>query len=228
MSGTADKPPSDSLLIQAPPPAPLASSYDPPSPGYYSDSDGLTAAERATASRQSKGIETPTTRALGMGADTVDLERAKLVEALQETFKAHMNKKIASTGVDRDDFVEANIVLEKVKANLKEELKDIYNNLHIDDAGLRLILNKINSTLNSIRIASDGTLNPDIIDETISSIVNERIPTSMIVEKATKRQRTLGGKTNRKKRTHRKNKKHKTNRRKHKTYRRKHRKTRKN
>lgn len=204
------RPHSAGFTIQVPPLAPLETSYEPGSPGSFSSADD------ATASRLFKGNETPTTLAFTMGAEIVDEERAKLVEALQETFKAHMNKKIASTGVDRNDFVEANIVLENVKTNLKLELKDIYNNLDIDDAGLLLILIEINSTLRSIQ--------PESINETISEIVNERIPTSEIVRQATKIQRTRGGKTHRK---HKTNKTHKTNR-KHKTNRRKHRKTRKN
>ena len=192
----------------------------------------LTAAEQATADRLFR-CDSPNALALAMGADIVDEEQAKLVEALQETFKAHMNKYITSTGVNMNDFVEANNALTQAKAELVEKLRDIYKNLGIDDRCFRLNLIEINRTLHSIEIAPDGTLNLDIIDETISSIVNKHIPTSEIVRQAikkehkqdNKRQRTKGGKTNRK---HKTNKKHKTNRRKHKTNRRKHRKTRKN
>ena len=160
----------------------------------------------------------------------VDQAQDKLVNALVYAFTAHMGAKEASFSADMDEISKAQFILKEAKELLKDDLKEVYNTLAINDGAILLILNKINRELHNIKIDDDDDddpLNKIAMNDIISTIVNENIRYDEVTHIAN-RVRLNGGKTNRKKRTHRKNKKHKTNRRKHKTNRRKHRKTRKN
>jgi hypothetical protein len=148
--------------------------------------------------------------------DIIDQAQDKLVNALVYAFTAHMGAKEALLSADMDEFSKAQVILNEAKKSLKDDFKEVYNTLAINDAAILIILNKINRELHNIKIDDDDDDPSNKIDikDIISTIVNENIRNYEIIHTATKR-RLSGGKkhrTKRTKRTHRKNRTHRTNR----------------
>ena len=85
----------------------------------------------------------------------VDQAQDKLVNALVYAFTAHMGAKEASFSADMDEISKAQFILKEAKELLKDDLKEVYNTLAINDGAILLILNKINRELHNIKIDDD-------------------------------------------------------------------------
>ena len=181
------------------------------------DSEYFVDANEAMNYRRFRPIVSPITHGFGMGADIVDKAQDKLVNALVFAFAAHMGAKEASFTADIDEHRKAQFILNDARKFLKDDLREVYNTLAINDGAILLILNKINRELHNIKIDDDDDddpLNKIAMNDIISTIVNENIRYDEVIHYANK-VRQNGGKTNRKHRTkrkHRTNRKHRTKR----------------